>query len=287
MNKSDLFSGITNYCDISKIESIKLNKSYSTVILLAAEHKDNVTPIQKYYDVNVDGTKNVLNQMENYNINNLIFTSSVAVYGLNKNNPNEDHIKEPFNHYGKSKLEAEKIIFNWYKKNKRNRSVTVIRPSVIFGENNRGNVFKLFKQIESGKFLMIGSGENKKSMAYVKNVVSFIKKCTFNRKPGHEVYNYTDYPDLSMKELFIIIKNNFNKKFLNISIPFKIALLIGYIFDFISFITKRKLEISSIRIKKFSSVTQFDSTKVHKVFKAPYTLTDGLNNTLNYEFKTH
>ena len=53
--------------------------------------------------------------------------------------------------------------------------MTIIRPTVIFGEKNRGNVYNLLKQIASGKFLMIGKGQNRKSMAYVGNVVAFIK----------------------------------------------------------------------------------------------------------------
>lgn len=232
----------------------------------------------------MEGTKNVLKKMDEFNIKNFIFTSSVAVYGLNKSNPNENSIKEPFNHYGISKLKAEKIIYNWFIKNKLNKSVTIIRPSVIFGENNRGNVYNLFKQIHSGRFVMIGSGDNKKSMAYVKNVTQFIKKYCLKNKIGYHVYNYTDYPDLSMNELFKIIKSSFNKKFYNISIPYFIALLIGFLFDLLSYLTNKSYKISSIRIKKFTSITQFDSSKLHNVFKPPYSLEEGLKKTLFFEF---
>ena len=54
------------------------------------------------------------------------------------------------------------------------RSLVIIRPTVIFGKGNRGNVFNLFNQINKGLFAMIGDGENIKSMAYVKNVASFL-----------------------------------------------------------------------------------------------------------------
>ena len=86
----------------------------------------------------------------------------------------------PFNHYGKSKLEAESVIKDWYSQEPENRSVTIIRPTVIFGERNRGNVFNLISQICSRKFIMIGNGLNKKSMAYVGNVVAFIKTRFFS-----------------------------------------------------------------------------------------------------------
>ena len=48
--------------------------------------------------------------MDNAGVKNIVFTSSVAIYGLNKTNPDENHPQDPFNHYGKSKWEAEKVI---------------------------------------------------------------------------------------------------------------------------------------------------------------------------------
>ena len=84
--------------------------------------------------------------MDKFGVNDLIFTSSVAVFGLNKNNPDENFPVDPFNHYGKSKLKAENIIRDWYNKKPTKRSVTIIRPTVIFGERNRGNVFNLLNK---------------------------------------------------------------------------------------------------------------------------------------------
>ena len=59
----------------------------------------------------------------------------------------------------------------WHAKG--DKSLIIVRPTVIFGEGNRGNVFNLLNQIASGKFFMVGKGENKKSMAYIHNIVAF------------------------------------------------------------------------------------------------------------------
>ena len=147
--QSPFYNDITIIGDITKCNQINFSKHIDTVILLAAEHKDDVSPSSKYYDVNVNGTKNVLEKMDDLGIKNFIFTSSVAIYGLNKNNPDENHIHDPFNHYGKSKWQAEKVIKDWFDKDPRGKSVTIVRPTVIFGERNRGNVFNLLKQISS------------------------------------------------------------------------------------------------------------------------------------------
>ena len=154
---------ITRICDITIKESIRFSKKCDIVVLLAAEHRDDVSPASLYYDVNVQGTKNVLEKMDEYGIKNLIFTSTVAIYGLNKDHPNEEHIPDPFNDYGRSKLMAENLIKEWFEKSPKGKSVTIIRPTVVFGEHNRGNVYNLIKQISDRKFIMIGNGNNKKS----------------------------------------------------------------------------------------------------------------------------
>jgi nucleoside-diphosphate-sugar epimerase len=286
-NPSPFFQSKTKIIDIRNKKKLILNKNADFVVLLAAEHRDDISPSKLYYDVNVQGTKNVLESMDKAGIKNLIFTSSVAVYGLNKENPNESHDIDPFNHYGKSKWEAEKVIKQWYDNNPSNKYVTIIRPTVVFGERNRGNVYNLLKQISSGKFLLVGKGVNKKSMAYVRNVTSFIKFKIQSNSSGYNVYNFVDKPDLSMLELISIIEKRINISYPKFKIPYFIGVIGGYFFDCISIILRKKLPISSIRIKKFCATTQFDASKVHNEFEVPFSLSEGLNKTLDYEFSNH
>ena len=274
------------FVDITKLETFNSKLcSRDSLVLLAAEHRDDVSPTSLYYDVNVTGTKNVLDKMDELGVKHLIFTSSVAIYGLDKKKPDENHPEDPFNHYGKSKWEAEQVIKEWYDKDPKGKSITIIRPTVIFGEQNRGNVYNLLKQIASGKFLMIGKGQNRKSMAYVGNVVAFIKYRLELAEEGYHVFNYVDKPDLTMTSLLKVIEKSLNKKIPSIRIPVWLGFLGGYGFDFLAFITRKKLAISSVRVKKFVATTQFDASKVHSSgFKAPYNLEEGLDRTLNYEF---
>lgn len=256
-----------------------------TVVLLAAEHRDDVSPVSLYYDVNVEGTRNVLAAMDNHSVHNIIFTSSVAVYGLNKKNPDETHPQDPFNHYGKSKWQAEEVLRSWHADKPAERSLTIIRPTVIFGERNRGNVYNLLKQIASGRFAMVGAGTNFKSMAYVGNIVELIKFRLTNSNPGYEVYNYVDKPDLDMNQLVGEVERSLNKKIPAIHLPYAVGMLGGYAFDILSKITRKKYSVSAVRVKKFCATTQFDATKVHQSgFVAPYTLHQGLDRTLQYEF---
>jgi nucleoside-diphosphate-sugar epimerase len=283
-NPSPFFQNITTIGDIRNLDEIKISKNTDYVVLLAAEHRDDVSPNSLYYDVNVQGTMNVLQAMDNAGVKNIIFTSSVAIYGLNKTNPDENHPKDPFNHYGKSKWQAELAIKEWYDNDPDGKSITIIRPTVIFGERNRGNVYNLLKQISSRKFMMIGKGQNKKSMAYVGNIVALIKNRLEKSEPGYHVFNYADKPDFSMVELTQTVEEKMKIKLFSIKIPYLLGMIGGYSFDFISVLFRRKFSISAVRVKKFCATTQFDASKVHSVFKPPYTLEEGLNKTLQYEF---
>lgn len=283
--QSPFFPETTTIANVLDQEAINnLLKGTDLVVLLAAEHRDDVFPRTLYYDVNVQGMANVLAAMDLNGVKRIVFTSSVAVYGLNKDNPNEEHPIDPFNDYGKSKWMAELLLQEWYAKHPE-CNVNILRPTVIFGERNRGNVYCLLKQISSGRFMMVGDGNNKKSMAYVGNVVNFIRYLIRNKPVGYDVYNYIDKPEATMNDLVAHVSRVMGKHIPSKHIPYWMGFLGGCCFDFLASITGKKLAISSIRVKKFCANTLFDSSKAMATgYKPLYTLNEGLARTLNYEF---
>lgn len=285
LQPSHFFNDITEIGDVREQEQMdKLLAGSDMVVLLAAQHRDDVSPISLYYDTNVGGMKVTLNAMEKNGIKRLVFFSSVAVYGLNKKNPNEDHPADPFNHYGKSKWQAEQVVKEWHASHP-DWNINIVRPTVIFGERNRGNVYNLLKQISSGHFLMVGKGTNVKSMAYVGNIVAFVKFMIENVKEGYNVFNYIDKPDTNMNDLVALVSEVLNKKIPATHFPYWMGMMGGYCFDMLAFVTHKKLAISSVRVKKFCATTQFDSTKaMTSGFVPPFTLKEGLARTLEFEF---
>lgn len=282
---SALFKEITHIANVLDEEKITaLLKDTDLVVLLAAEHRDDVTPVSLYYDVNVQGMRNTLKAMEANGVKRLVFTSSVAIYGLDKDNPDESFPADPFNHYGKSKWEAEQVLQEWYKTHE-DWNINIVRPTVIFGERNRGNVYNLLHQIASGKFMMVGKGNNEKSMSYVGNVVAFIQFLIEQYREGYHVFNYVDKPDFTTKDLVALTSKILGKHIPSIQIPYALGMLGGYCFDVLAFITRKKLPISSVRVKKFCAVTKYDSTKMRDSgFVPPYTLEEGLSRMLKAEF---
>lgn len=254
------------------------------VILLAAQHRDDVSPETLYYDTNVGGMEVTLRAMEKNKVKRIIFYSSVAVYGLNKQNPDEEHPADPFNHYGKSKWQAECVLREWGKKYP-DCNINILRPTVIFGERNRGNVYNLLRQIAGGKFWMVGKGNNKKSMAYVGNIAAFTRYMICHLKLGYNVFNYVDKPDYSMNELIGYISFVLKKYIPATHIPYWLGMLGGYGFDLLAFVSQKKMIVSSVRVKKFCATTQFDASKVGALdFIPPFTLSEGLARTLEFEF---
>jgi GlcNAc-P-P-Und epimerase len=283
---SHFFNDITVIGDVRKQDEMDnlIGDDTNAVVLLAAQHRDDVTPVSLYYDTNVGGMKVTLQAMEKKGIKRIVFFSSVAVYGLNKVNPNEESPKDSFNHYGKSKWEAEQVLQQWYKTHP-DWNIDIIRPTVIFGERNRGNVYNLLKQISSGKFLMVGKGDNVKSMCYVGNIVAFVKFMLDNVTAGYNVFNYIDKPDVNMNDLVSHVEKVLGKHIPSIHFPYWMGMMGGYCFDLLAKITGKKLTISSVRVKKFCAVTQFDSTKaMSSGFVPPFTIKDGLARTLEFEF---
>lgn len=286
LEHSRFFDKYTEIGDVRKQDDMdRMLDGSDCVILLAAKHRDDVKPVSEYYETNVGGMENTLKAMEKNGVKRLIFFSSVAVYGLNKNNPDEQHPKDPFNDYGKSKWQAEQVLQEWYKSHS-DWNISIIRPTVIFGERNRGNVYNLLWQIQSGKFLMVGDGNNKKSMAYIGNVVAFVKFLIDNQKTGYEEYNYIDKPDYTMNELVLRVSEVMGYHIPHIHFPYWLGMLGGKCFDMIAFITRRKLRISSVRVKKFCATTEFNSQKMlNSGFVPPYSIKEGIRRTLQYEFK--
>nr|WP_305049842.1 NAD-dependent epimerase/dehydratase family protein [Elizabethkingia bruuniana] len=236
-NISEKFPNITiigNVMD-KNILTTKL-RGTDVVILLAAEHRDDVKPVSLYYDINVEGMRNTLEAMKANDVKRIVFTSTVAVYGLDKNNPDETFPADPFNHYGKSKWKAEEVLQEWYKKHN-DWNINIIRPTVIFGEGNRGNVYNLLNQIANGKFMMIGKGNNQKSMSYIRNVIAFIKFLIEEKKTGYNIYNYVDKPDFTTNDLVHHTSKILNKNIPTIYIPYWLGMLGGYGFDVLAWIS--------------------------------------------------
>lgn len=272
--------------DVRDLAGLKnVLEGMDVIVNLAAAHRDDVRPISLYHDVNVTGAQNVCDAARDLGITKIIFTSSVAVYGHQSGVPDENAQPHPFNPYGETKLQAEKVYEDWQNEKPSERSLVIVRPTVVFGPKNRGNVYTLIEQIARNRFLMIGDGTNRKSMAYVENVSAFLAYC-LKFGPGQHRFNYIDKPDFSMNDLVVTIRKSLGKKpSIGPRLPRIIGETAGTVLDFIADKTGKSFPISKVRIEKFCANSVFSSEKMlNSGFTPPHDLKDALSRTIDQEF---
>ncbi|MDB4191236.1 NAD(P)-dependent oxidoreductase [Amylibacter sp.] len=280
---SNQFSEKCKVADVRDADTLRATITGDVVVNLAAVHRDDVRDKSEYQKTNVEGAENVALICEEKGIDKIVFTSTVAVYGFAESGTDEIGTITPFNEYGRTKFQAEEKLRAWHAKSK--NSLIIVRPTVIFGEGNRGNVFNLLNQIASGKFLMVGKGENKKSMAYIGNIVAFLEAC-ISAEQKYGIYNYVDTPDLMMNELVSQVRAKLKGKTgVGPRLPYWLGMILGYTMDLVSKLSGKNLPISSIRVKKFASSSEFRTAKGNlNNFEAPFSLSEGLQRTLYSEF---
>lgn len=274
-------------CDVCDRERLLTACAGTDVIVhLAAEHRDDVQPITRYTDVNVQGTQNVCDAARAAGVKKIVFTSSVAVYGFTRQGRPlaEDAPARPFNEYGRTKYLAEQVLERWCAQDPAH-SLVIARPTVVFGEGNRGNVYTLLRQIAHGPFLMIGNGRNRKSMAYVENVAAALE-FALGLGAGTHVFNYVDKPDYDMNQLVALIRSVLgDQRGVGLRVPYPLGLTVGMGADLIARQIRKPLPFSRVRVEKFCASTEFAADRIREMgFQPPVALEEALRRTIAFEF---
>ncbi|MBR1171007.1 NAD-dependent epimerase/dehydratase family protein [Bradyrhizobium liaoningense] len=163
--------------------------SPADIFNLAAIHVTPGHPDGDYYYTNVLGAVNVCRFANTIGCRNIVFTSSISIYGPSEAALDEDAIPAPVSAYGRSKLAAEKIHLLWQSE-AAGRKLTIVRPAVIYGLHERGNFTRLSRMMERNAFVYPGRKDTIKSCGYVKDLVSSMMHMS-NRNEGVSIYNFS------------------------------------------------------------------------------------------------
>jgi len=282
---SHTFPNLAQKADVRSLEDLRSTLSEGGVIVnLAAEHRDDVRPLSLYQEVNVGGAQNICTVAREKGVKTILFTSTVAVYGFAPIGTDELGQIAPFNEYGRTKYEAEQVFKAWQAEEPEVRTLVIVRPTVIFGEQNRGNVYNLLRQIASGRFVMVGNGLNRKSMGYVENIAAFLEYA-ISFKPGVHIYNFIDKPDFDMNTLVGKVNRLLGQsEMIGLRLPYWLGYSIGKGFDLAAAVTGKRFAISSIRVKKFCANSVYNTAIEETGFVPPVSLEDALAQTVRYEF---
>ena len=229
-------------------------------IVLHAAGKAHVVPRTEeekkaFYDVNLQGTKNLCAALEKSGIPQaFIFISTVAVYGCEfGSNITEKHPLNGDTPYALSKIQAEEFLTEWC--NKHGVILSIIRPSLIAGPNPPGNLGAMIKGIKTARYLSIGGGNARKSVLMVEDIAHLVPILV--KRGG--IYNVCDDEQPSFRQLETVICTQLGKK-LPISIPFWVAKCMAIVGDCLG----KKAPINSLKLKKITESLTFSNEKAKR-----------------------
>lgn len=193
-----------------------------TVIHLAArahQIKDTApNPEQAFYEVNTAGTANLVRQSIEAGVKHFIFISSIgAMATLSDRVITTDSPCRPDTPYGRSKLAAEQSLIQQTQDTE--MTYTIIRPPLVYGPGNPGNMARLIKLVNTGLPLPLGAIHNRRSLVALPNLVDLITTCLTHPAAANQTFLVSDNEDLSTTELLRRLAKSLGKPARLIPIP--------------------------------------------------------------------
>lgn len=236
-------------------------------------------PKELMYSVNVEGTKNVLDKCLKYD-SKMVFTSSVSVIGRFKGIANEETPCKPFSTYGKTKLEAEKLVIKAYQENE--LPVSIIRPAPAYGEGSP-QYRVLIPLIAKGKLPIIGSGETTTHQIYVKNLIDALLLLAYEKKTEGEIFIVADEETITLKELYYFILDYLGIKRKVKHVPVSLAKMTVLFSEIKAKLTGKRPKISREFLETILTHRYYDISKIKNLgYKPRYTLKEGMARTIEW-----
>jgi nucleoside-diphosphate-sugar epimerase len=258
------------------------------VIHLAARaHIINETipnPEAEFIKVNTQGTANLVQQSIQAGVKHFIFISSIGAMTtqsdriLTENSP-----CHPDSPYGRSKLQAEQALINLAKDS--NMTWTILRPTLVYGPGNPGNMERLMKLIKQGLPLPFGAIKNRRSFVFVGNLVAAIITCLDHPKAANQIFLISDNQAVSTPQLIRLIAQQIQQPCRLLPVPTTLLRFLGYLGDRIESITGKNLPFNTYNIDRLLGSLVVDSSYIQKTlnWQPPFTLEQGLARTIQPE----
>lgn len=162
------------------------NKSITRIYNLAAVHTTPGHRDHEYYDTNVSGALAITKFAAEQGVRDIVFTSSISVYGPSEDQLTEDSDTHPTSAYGRSKLMAEQVHKAWLDAAPDERRLLILRPAVVFGVGEGGNFTRMASLLKRGVFIFPGRRGTIKSCIYVDDLLDLID-AALSRVPSGEL----------------------------------------------------------------------------------------------------
>ena len=260
-------------------ESLNLEKreSIKSFIHLAGKAHDlkNTSEVNDYFEVNTELTKRLFDQFLVSGCEVFIYMSSVKAAADNVEGKLYENFEPiPITAYGKSKLAAENYILS--KNIPENKRVYILRPCMIHGPNNKGNLNLLYSFVSKGIPYPFGKYFNKRSFVSIDNLCFIINELIDNNKIESGIYNIADDVSLSTIDLVRIISEVLNKPTRIIKLPKLFVRFLAKVGDFLPIL------INSERLQKLTENYEISNSKIKKAIqkKLPLSSIEGIKKTI-------
>jgi nucleoside-diphosphate-sugar epimerase len=254
------------------------------VFHIAAAYREANLPEQRYWDVNYNGTKNILDACLEYKVKRLVYCSTIGIVSSVKNPPaDETTACSPGDIYQRSKCAAEQEVLKYAKE--RNLPAAVVRPCAIYGPGDT-RLLKIFKMIEKKKFLFFGSGKALFHMVYVDDLIDGFMLCAKKEEAIGQIFIIGGEEYITLNELSRLVAREFNVPSPKIHIPYLPFEFAAAVIEF--FYKKLKLKkeppIYRRRMAFYKKSRAFSIEKAKKIlgYKPKYDLKTGIHLTAQW-----
>jgi nucleoside-diphosphate-sugar epimerase len=166
---------------------------------LASPFGDILQPDTAYWDIEVNGTRNVLHAAEHHGVRRVVHCSTQGVHGIIEQPPgDEDSPMAPRDYYCYSKMEGERVCQEFIE---RGMDLVIVRPTSVYGPGDIRGWLKLYRMVSRGWFLMIGDGETLNHPVYVDNLVDAFELAGRRAGAGGRAYLAGDDTPVTLTEL--------------------------------------------------------------------------------------
>lgn len=236
--------------DVRKTIRLEIDEDVTLIANFAAVHREPGHEVHEYYETNLLGAENVCRWAEEVGCENIIFTSSIAPYGPSEEVRDERSIPVPVSAYGGSKLAAEKIHQVWQAKDD-TRKLVIVRPGVVFGAGEGGNVSRLVKATLKKYFFYMGNKNTRKAGTYVKELCNAMWWVLQNKTgSGVAVFNMSMNPGPTIEEYVDTVCATAGVKRFVPSVPYWLLLAASHVIDPVARIAGINQPISPVRMRK-------------------------------------
>jgi nucleoside-diphosphate-sugar epimerase len=250
----------------------------SDVIIHLAGKAHDVKKVSRptdYYESNFELTKQVFEVFLNSGASVFIFMSTVkAVADEVENILTEDAVANPKTHYGIAKQQAEQYILSH--ELPQGKRVYILRPCMIHGPGNKGNLNLLYQLVAKGLPWPLGAFDNKRSFLSVENLCFIIKELLENKVIPSGIYNVADDEPLSTNELIELVGGSLEKRTVIWKIPSVFMVSFAKIGDYLH------LPLNTERLQKLTESYIVSNTKIKKALlkELPISVKEGLVKTI-------